>query len=281
MVGLNDFTSIFQLLAALCILFFYDNLLKHVTPTNARENAIKYVDSISTTLQGIDNTLSTKLSRIANNAKIEQFNSLVSHVGKSYFIFLFAILILAANCVDNDSIDYQSSSILRNSRMCLSSFLLSITVSAYSIVVMWCRQRKWCRLYWSFLLIAIFISIFTSYAVSNLYLPILFSITWAHYAVILSFILVIIWIVFTFYYDERRAKLFEADLKRVSDQFQSFANWTLQPNSFKKFSEIDLALKWNINFNDTPESARKIVYPILRKNIMSVLHRHACGYILS
>lgn len=279
MVGLNDFTSIFQLLAALCILFFYDDLLKRVTPTSARENAINYVDVISTTLQGFDAHLARKLSRIANNAKIEHFNSVVSHVGKTFFIFLFAILIFAANdSLDRSSVNQELMQIERI-QLHTYAFLLSMMIVFYSIIVMWCRQVHWCRRYWSFLYATIFIFIYTSVAVLNFLMPFQIPLFPVPYVVILSFITVAAWIIITFYYDERRAKMFENDLKIVSDQIQSFANWSIQPNSFKRFSEMDLELKWHINFTDTPEYAGEIVYPILRQRIKSILTRHALGYV--
>lgn len=248
-IQLLDLTAILQLGAGVSILFFYQEMLTYVVPAKEREEVIKQLLAWKGQFHG---DLSDKdingLNRLIVDKDLSNFKSTVIHLGKLSFVLLLTFMLIAAH--ERTDFHYSYDCILASSLIFL----------CYSIVAILLLHLKFYNHKASFLIPAItIVTISASATVLGLRMEnqICSFSDHAPYIVIGCFILVIVFTICRFYYDEYVARSLQESCNRLKYGFEAFASWKVNPteNNFLKIP-IEIRRLFKRGREITPENAQ-------------------------
>lgn len=243
-VQLANFIAILQLLAGLCLLFFYEDLLKRVAVTPARTGCIAKLENLKYQLQvefsnddltGLYNILDCRYEN-GEWVTIHSLRNAISYIGKLAFVYLIALMIVASH-----------EAVGADSGICYSWLLLSALT--FFLLIVWSlkhRNDSQYERYWNFLISAF---ILCSIIVPTAFIPweIPIDKTLATYLIILTIPAAVVLIVIFFKIDERRATLLDSELENLGKVMNSYRNWAVSPNDKERFNNIDPSLRRRLN----------------------------------
>lgn len=276
-VNLYDSVAILQLLAGLCLLFFYDDILRRVVVTADRRNCLDLFKKIENQIQ--DNFTTSDYNRFRRFLDCEydgngNFNSLrayrnsVSYIGKLAFVFLFCLLFVAAH--ENT----QVSKCEENSIVCYFWILLADAV--FLIVSFWSLRYRFHRFlagYWKFVWISLILMALNTLSLI-ISIPCLISDSICVYIIFASFFAVALMMILAFEYDERRTISICQDLTVLADGIELFAAWSLDPNNLMKYRRMSSPFRELFNHEASQIEAQKAVDKYVHKEFESILDKH-------
>lgn len=249
-IQLLDLTAILQFGAGVSILFFYQEILTYVVPAKARENIIQEISKWKGQFHGVltDKDIN-RLNKITVDPQLQSFKSTVTHLGKLSFILLLTLLFIAAH--ERQGVHYSYDCIL------ISTFIFT----AYSIIAILFIHHNFYRrtasFLWSAIPIATISAIATIYGIesSEQNLP---GADYGSYYALSGFILVVLFAISKFYYDERIAKTLWAECERLKTGFEAFASWKVLPTEHN-FLRIPTQIRrlYPRGHEITPENAQE------------------------
>lgn len=239
-VQLANFIAILQLLAGLCLLFFYEDLLKRVAVTPARTGCVAKLEDLKYQLQvefsaedltGLYQILDCRYEN-GEWTTIHSLRNAISYSGKLGFVYLMALMIVASH-----------ETVGTDSGICYSWLMLSALIFFLLIVrSLKHRNAPQYERYWNFQISAVILCLSI---VPVAFIPWEMSIdkTIATYLIILSIPASVVLIVMFFKIDERRATLLDRELESLGKVMFSYRSWAVSPNDRDRFNNIDPSLR--------------------------------------
>lgn len=275
-VQLINFIAILQLLAGLCLIFFYDDLLKTVVVTPAREDCLRNLEIIKNYMQveidkhdrnGIYGILDCKLGENQFYA-IPSLRNAISYSGKLAFAFLIALMAVASH-----------ETIGTDSPICYGWLLMASF--AFLFLISWSllhrKDTKYDR-YWNFLISTV---ILWSIIILSVLLPFKmpFGKTWTTYGILAALPAGMLIIIRFFRFDEHRAERLNKDLEQLRDAIASYRLWAVSPNNAGQYFKIEPALRSLFPLDASQVEADKVVRDHVNKTIHALKEMYS-GYNL-
>lgn len=275
-VQLINFIAILQLLAGLCLIFFYDDLLRTLVVTSARKKCSDNLDEIKNYLQyeidekdwnGIYGILDCKLSENKFHT-IPSLRNAISYSGKLAFAFLVALMVVASH-----------ETVGTDSPICYGWLL--VASFAFLFLVSWSllhrKDTKYDR-YWNFMISTVILwSIVTISVLLPFKMP--FGKTLYTYGILATMPAGMLIIIRFFRFDERKAERLNKDLKRLCDAIASYRNWAVSPNNAGQYFKIDPTLRRLFPLDASLTEADKVVKDHVNKSIHTLKETYS-GYNL-
>lgn len=275
-IQLVNFIAILQLLAGLCLLFFYEDLLTRITVTPARTGCIEYLDQVMNYLQaefanedldGIYGILDCKRDT-EGFITIPSLRNAISYCGKLAFVFLIALMIVASH----ESVDEKSG---------IGYGWLFVSTVTFICLVIWSlihrKDVKYNR-YWNFKVSA-FILCGIVFLTVPLSFEMPFSKTLTTYAIVASIPICVSIIICFFRFDERRAEKLSRDLEQLRNAVASYRNWAVSPNNNQRYFKIDPSLRHLFPLTASQSEAQKVIENYVRKRVHTLKETYS-GYNL-
>lgn len=256
MIQLVNFIAILQLLAGLCLLFFYEDLLKKVAVTPARIRCIKNLEGVQNRLQeefpradftGYYDILDCRYKN-GSLLTIHTWRNAISYIGKLSFVFLIALMVVASH-----------ETVGKDSPICYGWILISTVL--FLFLVVWSlthRDAPQYDRYWNFIISAVILCVIMSLAV---FMPFEMPVdkTAATYLILGSFLMPVVLIALLFERDERRADLLSNEIEQLYIGLDSYINWALSPNDRNRYDHIESSLRSHISPDASLAEAEKAV----------------------
>lgn len=275
-VQLINFIAILQLLAGLCLIFFYDDLLRTLVVTSARKKCSDNLDEMKKYLQyeidekdwnGIYGILDCKLSKNKFHT-IPALRNAISYSGKLAFAFLIALMVVASH-----------ETVGKDSPICYGWLLLASF--AFLFLVSWSllhRKDTKYDCYWNFMISTL---ILWSIVILSVLLPFKmpFGKTWVTYGILATMPAGMLIIILFFRFDERRAERLNKDLEQLRDAIASYRHWAVSPNNSSQYFKIKPALRSLFPLVASQAEADKVVKDHVNKTIHTLKETYS-GYNL-
>ena len=275
-VQLINFIAILQLLAGLCLIFFYDDLLRTLVVTSARKKCSDNLDEIKNYMQdeidekarnGIYGVLACELDEKQFHT-IPSLRNAISYSGKLAFTFLIALMAVASH-----------ETVGKNTPICYE--LLLVASFAFLFMVsrsLLHRKDTVYDRYWNFIISTV---ILWGIIILSVLLPCKtpFNRTCTTYGILAALPACMLIIILFFRFDERRAERLNKDLKRLCDAIASYRNWAVSPNNAGQYFKIDSTLRRLFPLDASLTEADKVVKDHINKSIHTLKETYS-GYNL-
>lgn len=276
---LLNFIAVLQLLAGLCLLFFYDDILKKVVATDARRMCIVHLNDIRNhiqiqledfNMQRLYSLIDCESYGDGKYDELKYFRRSVNYCGKLAFVFLFVLMIVASH----ESPDNRH-------KLCYSWMVVADIIFIISCFLAFRYRTKQCFSgYWSFILPSIAII-----AVSILtFIPSLqFGLLGNRisiYLLLLTFLLVSLLIVLVFLYDEWRSSMLSLRLKELKEAVEIFGNWSLNPNNYGNYFLLRQKVGVLFSFNENQPDAQTKFDIYVNDRLQVIINSHKTTSII-
>lgn len=239
-VQLVNFIAILQLLAGLCLLFFYQDLLEKVAVTPARTRCVDNLNLIMNYLQPefADHDVNSIKALLDCKSTEEGLHTIptlrhaISYSGKLAFVFLLVLMVVASHEIVGEE-----------SPICYG--WLFVSTATFIFFVIWSlihREDKKYDRYWNFIVSAVILcGIVLMTALLPFEMP--FSKTWTTYIILFSLFICVSIIISFFLFDEWRAEKLNQNIEQLRDAVTSYGNWIVSPNDRQRFFTIKPSLR--------------------------------------
>lgn len=273
---LSGFVTILQLWATICVICFYENILKHVTVSECRR---AFCDSMSGLRQKFVGMVSTDDERIIQYEirSFENFNTTVSHIGKFTFCYLLLLLMILAMWD------------IHKEKGCINTVLASgaVIYVVYAVIAVFRIDGKYFNNSGTFMVSAILILV--------LYLTEVYLWQWRleylenygsyNFLTLIVVTLIAIPVLYwgKYRFDEWYFKHELENIQRIEKQFNAYAAWVANPMSgdLDELGNIPYEVKKIFNENLKAEQKRKEIDRYYIKKIREILDQHSVKYFTS
>lgn len=265
-----NFLTVFQLLAGIGLLFFYDDILKKIVEKDSRTKCLSLINDMRSLLQTEFSESDVNLLYQLVDVRIKKqggyqywynYKNAVSFTGKLIFVFLFLILLLGSHETTSSPL------------FCYGWILVADIVLILTVIIAFCYRSKFLvSHYWGFvcpslIIVGLFIlTFFTNY--SPLSPVVIIYVTFA------TVFFMAVFIVGFYYYDNHRAFRLSKRLESLKGELDAYRRWTLLPLSFSRYECLPIILKSKIGFHCDPVISEEIVSDYIREEIHKLLKGH-------
>ena len=242
-VQLLSFISILQLFAGIVLLFFYEDILKVVVFSQHRKRSIDLYKEIENHVQvqfqdadrgRLQDLIDFKKDDEGNYRYLQLYRNTVGFMGKLSCAFLLILMFLASHESETYSpIDY--------------TWILFVDIF-FLIICIWCgvafvlRRHGMFMGYWRFLWGAVVLMVFGTVSFFW-HIESICSNNIVVYWVLMSFILILLWSVLIFLFEEKRSRRVASRLECLRDHIVLYGAWAVDPNSGEAYRNMDKSFK--------------------------------------
>jgi hypothetical protein len=273
---LINFLTIFQLLAGIGLLFFYDDILRKIVDRESRKRCLGIINELRYTFQIEFSASDTKLLYRLVDILLtdsqepryqEYFKNTVSFCGKLYFVFLLAVMFVASHespCSPNMNYGF----------ILIADILLVIAI----VIAFAKRDNSYLKKYWSFFFPALIIG---TVAILSLFIPLsIVNNLITIYLIFASILILVIAIVLYHIYDNYRSDRLQERFSELKKEADAYRYWAVKPVDSLRYINLPSSIKELFPYTADLNDAEKKANQFFSQEIHYFLNRHRTTHVL-